>query len=148
MGYSSVLPEWITACRMTWKEWPTHYCKRDGRSHRSQSCGQSRTANEKRVTAYQDGAHLPDQACACSCSVQNVQNLKIGTVNIRYRHIRYRHRHDTGTLFRCTNFQPPNRLPYRQWHTTLQAHKIAIYACVEFWRDRLLGGDNCFKWRF
>ena len=70
------------------------------------------------------------------------------TVNIRYRHTRYRHSHDTGTLFRCTNFPPPNRLRYRHWHTMIQAHKIAICACIEFWPDRLLGGDNCFKWRF
>ena len=49
------------------------------------------------------------------------------TVNTRYRQ-----NHVTGTLFRCTNFPPPNRLRYRHRHTTLQAHKIAICACNEF----------------
>ena len=71
-----------------------------------------------------------------------------GTVISRYRHTRYGHNHDTGTLFRCTNFPPPNRLLYRHWHTTIQAHKKAICACNEYWLDRPFGGDYWFKRRF
>ena len=82
------------------------------------------------------------------CEGTDKRNAGRDTVISRYRHTRYRHNHDTGTLFRCTNFPPPNRLRYRHWHTTLQAHKKAICACNEFWHDRPLWADNCFKRRF
>ena len=56
---------------------------------------------------------------------------ELRTVISRYRHSRYGRSHDTGTLFRCTNFPPPNRLRYRHWHTTIQAYNKAICACNE-----------------
>ena len=66
--------------------------------------------------------------------------LIISTVNSRYNYTRYKHNHVTRTLFRCTNFPPPNRLRYRHRHTTLQTHKKFIRAYNELWRDKLLGG--------
>ena len=72
-------------------------------------------------------------------NIQTQINIPI-TVNSRYKHTRYKLNNVTGTLFRCTNFPPPNRLRYRHWHTTLQTHKKAICAYNELWRDWLLGG--------
>ena len=104
----------------------------------------ARAPSKRACNAYARSRHSHVIGIHFPCSKGMPVTSIYCTVNTRYRHTRYKHYHDTGTLFRCTNFPPPNRHRYRQWHTTIQAHKKAICACIEFWRDSLFGGGELF----